>query len=442
MSGGVKDQTTIYALSSGGLPSGVAVARMSGPGTRTALDRLVGGAPEPRYASLRTIRHVDGTPIDRGLILYFPGPASFTGEDCAEFQIHGGRSVVAALFSALSALDGFQAAEPGEFIRRAFENGRMDLTEVEGLGDLIAAETEMQRRLALEHAEGGLATLYNAWSTRLTECRAHIEAGLDFSDEEDVPDDIASALSVEIGTLAEEILQHLRGVRAGEIVRQGFRVVLAGLPNAGKSSLMNALAGRDVSIVSHQPGTTRDIVTVTLDLAGYAVVVQDTAGLRETTEDVEAEGVRRAEAAMRDADLVLHLYDLSTGARPHMDTALPVLKVGTKCDLPHAVEPDRGDLAISTRTGAGLDVLLCHLEDHVANAAMRSGDVIPSRARHREHLERTLAALNAAAEHDGSDPELVAEHLREAAFALGRITGRVDVEDLLDVVFGSFCIGK
>ena len=333
MQPGKQYEGTIYALSSGALPSGVAVMRISGPGTRFGLETLCGCVPAAREATLRTIRDRNGLALDRGLVIFFPGPASFSGEDCAELHLHGGRAVVAAVSEALGALEGFRYAEAGEFTRRAFENGKLDLTRVEGLADLVAAQTEMQRRMALDQAGGALQALYDGWMRRLTHCRALVEAGLDFSDEDDVPEDVSDGVRSDIRDIRGEMAAHLDRARTGEFVRDGCRVAIAGAPNAGKSSLLNALARREVAIVSDEPGTTRDVLTVTLDLDGYAVIVQDTAGLREAVEKVEQEGIRRAQAAIDAADIVLFLCDLSSMASVPAVVRDKTILVGTKADL-------------------------------------------------------------------------------------------------------------
>lgn len=435
---------TIFALSSGALPAGLAVIRLSGADVRFGLETLTGSVPPARQACLRTIRNRNNLELDRGIVLFFPQPASFTGEDCAELHVHGGRAVVSAVMQALRDIDGFRQAEAGEFTRRAFENGRIDLTAVEGLADLISAQTEMQRRLALEQAQGGPARLYDGWAKRLTHERALIEAGLDFADEGDVPDGVAGDVGRRLEQLAGELENHLCQGRASEMVREGMRVVIAGAPNAGKSTLMNALARRPVSIVSDEPGTTRDIVSVTLDLGGYIVHVQDTAGLRDDAGKVEREGIRRARDAMATADVVLYLHDLSNPAGSGA-TELPVengILVGSKADLVESDADGPVDIRLSAETGEGVEDLLGLLEQKVGALAGVSGQMAPMRERHRQQIQLCLAHVQRVVASPDLAGELVAEELRAAAEALGRITGWVDVEDLLDVIFGSFCIGK
>jgi tRNA modification GTPase len=432
---------TIYALSSGGLPSGVAVIRISGPATSVILENLIGSLPGPRSATLRTIRDRNGLPIDSGLILFFPSPASFTGEDCAELQVHGGRAVVQRLLSRLGEFPATRMAVEGEFSRRAFENGKLDLVEVEGLADLIGAETEMQRRLAVEHSSGHLSSLYDSWAERLTRCRALIEAELDFADEDDVPGSVSDQVWAEVAVLKAAVETHLSDAAAGEIIRDGFKVVIAGAPNAGKSSLMNALAQRDLAIVTDVAGTTRDVLQVDLDIGGYLVKLYDTAGLRETDELVEREGIRRAENMVAQADLVLYLHDLSVGAAVSTPADPRVLTVGTKADL----APARNELdpSISAQTGAGLHELRSMIGRRIEKMVRPDSFSLPSRLRHKDSLAECLSAIERSLRMDGAvDLDLRAEELRIAANALGRITGRVDVENLLDVIFSEFCIGK
>ncbi|MBB4576997.1 tRNA modification GTPase [Rhizobium lentis] len=433
---------TIYALSSGAPPSGVSVIRISGPLTRELLTRLAGSVPADRLASFRTIRARNNQPIDGGLVLFFPAPNSFTGEDVAELQIHGSKAVLAALFQALGDTPGVRMAIEGEFSRRAFENGKLDLVEVEGLADLIGAETEMQRRLAVEHSAGGVSAAYDSWAERLTRARALIEAELDFADEDDVPGSVSDMVWADMDRLRNDIRHHLDAASAGEIIRDGFKVVIAGAPNAGKSSLLNALARRDVAIVTDIAGTTRDVLQVDLDIDGYLVKLYDTAGLREADDRVEMEGVRRARVALRDADLVLLLVDMSDPVIPaDLDQALPHVRVGTKKDLTET-GADRYDLRISTATGEGLPELRALIGRVVKERFDGLSMAIPSRQRHKDSLAKCLAALDAAISQSETSLELRTEQLRLAAEYLGRITGRVDVEQLLDVIFSEFCIGK
>ncbi len=433
---------TIFALSSGAGVAGVAVIRISGSDVRDELRALIGRLPEPRRAMLSDIRDSRGRVLDRGLVLFFDGPHSFTGEDCAELQVHGGPAVVAAVLRSLGERDGFRSAEPGEFTRRAFDNGKMDLTEVEGLADLIAAETEMQRRMAMEQSSGVLSGLYEGWRQDLIRIRAMIEADFDFADEEDVPGSVADSIWPQVLSLSRSIQEHLQAASAGEIVRDGYRVAIVGAPNAGKSSLLNALARRDVAIVSEEQGTTRDVLEVRLDIAGYPVAVYDTAGLRDGVGAVEAEGIRRALATAQAAHLVLHLQDVTAAAIPLSLPDVPVIRIGSKADLTDTGTDDDFDCLISVKTPDGLDGLIALLQERVDAAAGSMLSAMPNRQRHREYLTRCLAHLDDALKNDSVPLELRSESLRQAADWLGRLTGRIDVEDLLELIFGEFCIGK
>lgn len=430
---------TIFALSSGIPPAGVAVIRISGPQSRFALETMVGGLPEPRLAVLRNIRHPeDGREIDRGLVLWFPGPASFTGEDSAEFHVHGGVAVVEALLAALSVLPGLRMAVAGEFSRRAFENGKLDLTELEGLSDLVAAETEAQRRQALAQAGGALRERLERWRSRIIGMRAAIEAGFDFAEEDDVPLDVSAHVWTEAGMLAAEIEGFLADGNSGEIVRSGFEIVLMGPPNSGKSSLLNALARREAAIVSPEEGTTRDLVEISLNLSGYKVVLVDTAGIRETEALVEREGIRRARERAGMADLVIWLSPAGGEAAPP-DSAIgaPVLTVRSKDDSAALREG-----SVSVRREGGLEWLLGKLTELVGRKGA-AGEAAPvSRLRHRVSLSACSQMLEDAARSDDLAMEVRSELLRAAGDEIGRITGRVDVEDLLDRIFSEFCIGK
>lgn len=427
--------TTIYALSSGALPAGVAVVRISGPHVPAIIPLLTGRPTlEPRRAVLSTIRDDTDSPIDDALCIYFPAPASFTGEDVLEIQLHGSPAVAAALFRRLGQLQGLEPAEAGAFTMRAFLNGRIDLTAAEALSDLIVAETDAQRRLALSNADGAQRRLYEGWRADLLSIWARIEADLDFSDQEDVPPEFGDAVRLEISTLALRIRHHLDGYRIAEVINEGFHIVVAGAPNAGKSSLINYLAKRDVAIVTDIPGTTRDLIEVRLDIGGRLVLVTDTAGLRTTLDPVEQIGVERARTASRTADLVL-LLDDGLEQVPEMDAEL-VLPVQSKSDQ-RSCPADV--IAISTKTGAGIDRLIAELTT-ILDSRTKILDTVPSRQRHVAHLESCIAALDRA--NQTSEFELVAEELRIAADSLGRLTGAIDVEDLLGDIFSRFCIGK
>jgi tRNA modification GTPase len=436
---------TIFALSSGSVPAGVAVIRISGPKTRFALETLGISDIEPRIATLRSIRKQNNQLIDRGLVLFFPNPNSFTGEDCAELQVHGGRAVIDTLFDELGLLEGLRLAEAGEFTKRAFDNGKMDLTEAEGLADLLSSETEMQRRLAVEQAEGGLRRLYERWNTQILRSRALIEAELDFSDEEDIPGSVSDQIWSEIAELIEEIRSHLVKSKIGEVSRSGFSIVIAGAPNAGKSSLMNALAGRDVAIVSDEQGTTRDVLEVRLDLDGFLVILKDTAGLRETDSKVEQVGIDKALAELENADLILHLIEPGIEEVSEF-TDLSSFKnrivIGTKSDKNNAAWRVNTDISITTSNSDDLDKLIELVKDNLKLSDIRDDFVVPTRRRHIELLRSAIDELNLALENTDLPIELRSEHLRLSQDYLGRITGRVDVEDLLGVIFSEFCVGK
>jgi tRNA modification GTPase len=429
---------TIFALASAHGRAGVAVLRVSGPGAALALAKIAGvSQPTPRRATVRPFVDQSGGIIDTGLVVWFSGPASFTGEDVAEFHVHGGRAIIEAMLAALSALRGLRPAEPGEFTRRAVENGKLDLTRAEAIADLVDAETEAQRSQALHQYGGALAALYDGWRERLIKASAWTEAAIDFSEEE-IPQIVIARAKQQAAEVQREIRNHLDDSRRGEIVREGIRLAIIGPPNAGKSSLLNALARRDVAIVSETPGTTRDVIEVKLDIGGYPVIASDTAGLRKTDDAVESEGVRRALASADQADLVLLLLDGSqqpvTDQWPEHD-----LVVWNKSDLPWpASQPG---LRISVQSGDGMDALLTEVARLVRERLERPNEAPPiTRARHRHALQIAEASLNRALE--ALEPELLAEDMRLAMRALGRITGRVDIEDLLDVIFRDFCIGK
>ncbi|MGD0142006.1 MAG: tRNA uridine-5-carboxymethylaminomethyl(34) synthesis GTPase MnmE [Rhizomicrobium sp.] len=437
---------TIFALSSAPGRAGIAVLRVSGPEAGGALQSLTqADIPDARHATLRRLVE-SGAEIDRALVLWFPAGASFTGEDVVEFHVHGGRAVVEAVLGALGRMTGLRPAEPGEFTRRAVENGKFDLTQAEALADLIDAETEAQRKQALRQYEGALAALYDGWRVRLLHAAAWAEAGIDFAEEE-VPEDVLARARADSAGILAEIQEHLDDSRRGEIVRDGLYLTVIGPPNAGKSSLVNALARRDVAIVAATPGTTRDVVEVRLDLAGYPVAVADTAGLREAAEAVEAEGVRRALARAAAADIVVLVVD-GSAAEPFAGLADATVRgaslvVWNKADLPWpAPQTDAiTGVRVSATTGEGLNALLAALAALARARLDRTRESPPlTRARHRHALGEAAAALDRALQ--TKEPELMAEDLRLALRALGRITGRVDIEELLDVIFRDFCVGK
>lgn len=431
---------------------------MSGPRAGAALEALIGRVPEPRRAALARVRDpVSGEAIDEALALWFPAPHSETGEDVAELQLHGGHAVIAAALDALGAIEGCRMAEPGEFTRRAFEHGRLDLTEVEGLADLIAAETPAQRRQAYRQLKGLIGDRAEAWRRRLIEALALVEARIDFSDEADVPENLVEPALRAASDLRDEIAAVLADGGHGERLREGLVVAIAGPPNAGKSTLLNRLARREAAIVSPYPGTTRDVIEVHLDLAGYPITLLDTAGIRDSADPVEQEGVQRARARAAMADLVLWVTDASAGGGSADDAAGQVpgaelwsvrnkadlLSAGASKNESHTKKEINRSFTISASTGTGVDPLVEALIGFSKAFFAATETALVTRARHRRALEETAAALSRALVHRNTGrEELIAEDLRSAATTLGRLTGRVDVEDILDVIFREFCIGK
>ncbi len=450
-------RSTIFALSSGAPPAAVAVVRVCGPCARVALEKLIGRVPPPRQAALARLRDPgNGDVIDEGLALWFPGPHSETGEDMAELQLHGGHAVIAAVLEALAKIEDFRIAEPGEFTRRAFGNGRLDLTAVEGLADLIAAETPAQRRQAYRQLKGLIGDRAEAWRRQLIEALALIEAHIDFADEADIPEDLVRPALHAAQQLRSEIAATLADARRGERLRDGLVVAIAGPPNAGKSTLLNRLARREAAIVSPYPGTTRDVIEVHLNLDGYPVTLLDTAGIRDSDDPVEQEGVRRACERAAAADLVLWVVDASAAGGASVDSAKNLFKsdvwvLENKIDLTvemlcancKSSSGAGGRFSISAATGVGTDALAAALSAHAKDYFSLAETSLVTRARHRQALEATVSALDRALSLGASaGEELIAEELRSAATILGRLTGRVDVEDILDVIFRDFCIGK
>jgi tRNA modification GTPase len=482
----MSERPTIFALSSGRPPAAIAVIRISGPRAAAALEALGVKIPSPRKAALARISGRDNDIIDEALALWFPAPNSETGEDVAELQLHGGRAVIAAVLDALARIEGLRPAEAGEFTRRAFENGKLDLTAVEGLADLVAAETQGQRRQAFRQMKGLLGNRADTWRQRLIQALALVEARIDFSDEADVPENLLAPALAIARELADEIAGALADGGRGERLREGLVVAIAGPPNAGKSTLLNLLAKREAAIVSPYAGTTRDVIEVHLDLGGLPVTLLDTAGIRETSDPVEFEGVRRARERAAGADLVLWVVDASeAGAAPVEQTGAkqPIWLVRNKIDL---IRPgndrserksqiiDSGERALrsnksltnmvnaqlthrnesvsiknelefnlSATSGEGFDLLVAQLARHAERFLAGAESALVTRARHRHALEEVLTALRRALGDDVARKEdLLAEELRIAARALGRLIGRVDVEDILDVIFRDFCIGK
>ena len=436
---------TIYALATPPGRSGVAVVRISGPDARAALAALTARElPKPRVATLRRLIGKHDVPIDDALALWFPAPHSFTGEDMAELHLHGGPAVIAATLAALSAQQGLRLAEPGEFTRRAFDHDKLDLAQVEGIADLIAAETEMQRRQALRQAEGALSRRLETWRTDLARVLARLEAYIDFPDE-DLPQQLLASIDFEIRQIADTLGRELIG-HAAERLRDGLTIAILGAPNVGKSSIINKLAQREAAIVSSIAGTTRDVIEVRMDVAGYPVTLADTAGLRASADEIEAEGVRRALGRAEHADLKLLVFDGGNWPAIDPETAKLIddqaMCVVNKADLLREPEPvaveGRAVLKLSCKHGLGLDALVAEIAVR-AKGAMAGTEVL-TRARHRAAVEEAKAALDRS--RVAGQLELKAEDLRLAVRAIGRIAGRVDVEEVLDLIFREFCIGK
>jgi tRNA modification GTPase len=448
-------EQTIFALSSGRPPSAIAIVRVSGPLARTALEASAGGVPQPRMATRVLLRDSEGQGIDDAIVLWFPGPASATGEDVAEFHIHGSRAVQAALFATLSQLENVRPAEPGEFTRRAFENGKLDLTEAEALDDLIHADTDRQRRQALRQLQGLLGNKARDWRKRLIEAQALIEAGIDFSDEGDVPAELIAPALATVKTLLHEIEETLVTRGRSERLRDGLTVAISGPPNVGKSTLINLLARREVAIVSPHAGTTRDVIEIQLDLDGYPVTVIDTAGIRDTEDPVEQEGVRRARLRAAESDLVLWVTDGEHEQSEEIETPpATVWVVRNKIDL----GPSGGEAGAGTKTqsgqggaatfrisagrGDGIAELVAALTAFARDYFGTGEDGLIGRERQRRLLRETADGLRRCLAVAGQGDELVAEELRAASQALGRLLGRIDVEVILDAIFREFCIGK
>src|SRR5438034_2023277 len=436
-------EQTIFALSSGRPPSAISIVRVSGPLAGSALLELGGKVPAPRMAIRVLLRDSNQQPIDDALVLWFPGPASATGEDVAEFHVHGGRAVMSALLAAVSVIPNVRAAEPGEFTRRAFENGKLDLTEAEGLDDLIHADTDRQRSQALRQLKGLLGDRARDWRAQIIGASALIEAGIDFSDEGDVPAELIAPALAKVKALLTEIEEVLAGQGRSERLRDGLVVAIAGPPNVGKSTLMNQLARREVAIVSPHAGTTRDVIEVQLDLDGYPVTVIDTAGIRETDDPVEQEGVRRARARAAEADLVLWMIDAQHERSPQQGAA-PVWTVRNKIDLDAGLAGQQGgaDFAISAGRGDGMQQLMAALVTFAQDYFGASEAGLIGRMRQRKLLQETAESLQCSIKVIGEGEELAAEELRTAAHSLGKLLGRIDVEDVLEAIFREFCIGK
>ncbi len=434
---------TIAAVSTPPGRGAVAVVRISGPSSAEALRALTGAVPPARRATVATVRDPETREaIDSALVLFFEGPASFTGEDMAELQVHGGRAIVRRVMTLLTQVPGVQAAQAGDFTRRALENGKMDLTQVEALSDLIDSDTELQRQFALKSFRGEFGSAVGMWRQGVLTLQALVEAQIDFADEADIPSGLRSELDRRLSAISMDMRNRLNRTGSREQLAEGLRVVLAGAPNAGKSSLLNALAGRDVAIVSPEPGTTRDVLELRLEIQGAPVVVRDVAGLRLSHDRVEQVGIARARRAMAEADLVLWLIPVDSDSK-HLSEPIGAGNswvVRTKADLPHSLDRDDA-IFVSVATGAGIGDLLACLGRAAHENLGNHGDMIMVSARQRGCLDRSVAALTRA-----SDPslavELVAQELRVAARALGEIVGAIRTEEVLGEIFGRFCIGK
>ncbi len=440
---------TIFAIASGTSRAAIAVLRLSGPATPLIVKSMTAKLPDARAATLaRFVDPASGEAIDRGLVIFFPAPRSFTGEDCAEFHVHGGRAVAARMIEALASFPATRPAEPGEFARRALLNGKMDLAEVEGLGDLIAAETEWQRRQALRQMEGRLSRQAEAWRRGLLEASALVEAEIDFSDEASVPPATSRRIGEILAPLQGALRTELDAARSGERIREGLTIVIAGPPNAGKSTLLNALARREAAIVSPEAGTTRDPIEVHLDLCGCAAVLIDTAGLRESRDPIEKIGVARAYERAKSADLVLWLSEAGAPcAIPQSVRSAEVWPIFTKCDLAPASGEALGQdeprgLEISAETGKNLSLLVARLGEFAQTASGDGHAGLITRARHRRAFQEAEEALTRVLSDPAGPVELIAEDLRAASFALQRLTGLIEAEDILGEIFSRFCIGK
>ena len=433
---------TIFALSSGKLPSGVAVIRVSGDMTKEIVKTLLGKVPAPRLMTYGRLTSREGEFLDNALTVFFSSPHSFTGDDSVEFHLHGGKAVVDRFLNELAKFGSCRLAEPGEFSRRAFINGKLDLTEAEGLADLIEAETESQRRLAIMGATGKLAALYRKWRNDLIKARAMIEAELDFSDEEDVPGSVSDIVWDNLRDLSRSMSEFIEKSERVASMRDGIKIVIAGAPNAGKSSIINKLSGFDVAIVTDEAGTTRDALETRIVIDGYQILLTDTAGLRETDNKVEKLGIEVAYNRLKDADLVLLVDDLSNPITIELpETSAEIWHVGNKVDLAKG-SLEKWSIQFSTKTGEGFDAFVKAIASFCSCFSYDVGEVVTARKRQLTLLKTAISEIDHAIRYKDRDLSLRAEHLRLAADSLGRITGDIDVEDILDVIFSQFCIGK
>lgn len=433
---------TIFAVSSGLLPSGVAVIRLSGPHVVNVVKTLCGCLPKARFMHYGNLTARDGSFLDSALTVFFPAPHSFTGEDCAEFHLHGGKAVVNRFLDELSTFTGCRIAEAGEFSRRAFIGGKLDLVQAEGLADLIDAETESQRRLAVMGTSGRLTTLYRDWRHKLIKARAFIEAELDFSDEADVPNSISDEIWKDLEEFCASLHKHVAEGERASILRDGLKIVIAGAPNSGKSSILNRLAGRPVAIVTEEAGTTRDALEMRLVFGGLPVFMTDTAGFRETENKIEQLGMEIARQHIRDADLVILVYDLLNPKEIELPkTSAEIWRVGNKLDL-YKENENHWFIQFSAITGLNFDYFIKELESFCLRRAAEIGNIVPARKRQLHLLKEAVKEIEFSINHHTLDLSLRAEHLRRASDFLGRITGDIDVEDLLDIIFSEFCVGK
>ena len=445
------DNQTIYALSTVYGKSGVAVIRISGNNALAALKKMTSldtTKIKPRYAYFVSLKNNEGNTLDKCLILYFKAPNSFTGEDIVEIQTHGSKAVISGVLSTLAQIEGFRMAEPGEFSKRAFYNGKMDLTEAEGLADLIDAETSEQQKYAMRQMEGGLKKLYDDWREQLLKILAHLEAFIDFPDE-DIPNNVMSEMKNNVFKLENSVYEHLKSDNIGERLREGFRVVIVGPPNAGKSSLLNAIANREAVIVSDIAGTTRDAIDIHLDIKGYPVMFTDTAGLREANEEIEKKGIEIAYSKIKSADFIICLFDASKDGVQIFDNIRKSFKnntflVANKCDKltseQCSILEKQGCILISAKQKEGISQILDRIYEFICERFTSNSNLLITRSRYREALQEVMENL----QHFSFDKEieLTAEDIRLAARALGKITGRIEVNEILDKIFGDFCIGK
>jgi tRNA modification GTPase len=439
----MNNSDTVFAVSSGSGMAGIAVIRMSGGKAGSLLASVAGSLPLPRRASVRQLRHPQSHEvIDQGLVLWMPGPLSATGEDMAEFHVHGSMAVIDAMFEAFRRVDGVRLAEPGEFTRRAFINDRMDLVEAEGLADLLQARTEVQRRMAMYHMLGNASSQYEVWRTELISLLARLEAAIDFVEEEGVAATALADIRPKTLDLVERLSRAAAEADRAGALRSGVKVVFAGAPNVGKSTLLNLVAAREAAIVSSRPGTTRDVIEVPIVLGGIPVILTDTAGLRaEAGDEIEVIGMQRAKSEVSAADIVVWVTSADV-AEDIENAVVPALKILNKSDLLGNAPAQKDELRISAKTGEGIADLILNLEKLVTErfSGMEQASVI--RTRHKEAIEESIRYLNNSLRHDAGQIELAAECLRRACFSIGRVTGRVDVEDLLGKIFSEFCIGK